>query len=88
MQLSNGMIIVTGSFTRYNDIIREGFMVIDNKGNLVKDYNNTGRLVGTIFDALEGTNSLGQRTVTLVGDIQSFSGKSNLGNIIRLTLLD
>lgn len=88
VQLSNGMIIVTGSFTRYNDIIREGFMVIDNKGNLVKDYNNTGRLVGTIFDALEGTNSLGQRTVTLVGDIQSFSGKSNLGNIIRLTLLD
>lgn len=88
VQLSNGMIIVTGSFVRYNNIIREGFMVIDKKGNLVKDYNNTGRLVGSIFDALEGTNSLGQKTVTLVGAIQSFNGKSNLGNIVRLTLLD
>ncbi|MGB3104302.1 DUF5008 domain-containing protein [Sphingobacterium siyangense] len=88
VQLSNGMTIVTGSFTKYNNVVREGFMVVDGKGNLVKDYNNTGKLVGTISDALEGTNSLGQKTVTLVGIIQSFNGKSNLGNIVRLTLLD
>ena len=88
VQLSNGLILVTGSFGKYNNIIREGLMMIDSKGNLVEDYNNTGRLVGAIHDSLEGTNSLGQKTITLVGQIQSFNGKNNLGNIVRLTLLD
>ncbi len=82
------MILVTGSFGKYNNVIREGLMLIDTKGNLAKDYNNTGRLVGNIYDSLEGTNSLGQQTITLVGMIQSFNGKNNLGNIVRLTLLD
>ncbi|WP_312191800.1 DUF5008 domain-containing protein [Sphingobacterium sp.] len=88
VQLTNGLILVTGSFGKYNDVIREGLMLIDTKGNLAKDYNNTGRLVGNIYDSLEGTNSLGQQTITLVGMIQSFNGKNNLGNIVRLTLLD
>ncbi|TCR00792.1 beta-propeller uncharacterized protein DUF5122 [Sphingobacterium sp. JUb20] len=88
VQLSNGLIVVTGTFKTYDSIIREGLLVLNADGTLAQDYNNTGRLVGTVNDSLEGTNSLGQRTLTLVGGFTSFNGKSNLGNIVRLTILD
>ena len=86
--MSNGLIIVSGSFTKYNNINREGFLVLNADGSLAKDFNNTGKLYGTIYNAIEGINNLGQRSVTLVGYITSFNGQSNIGNIMRLTFQD
>lgn len=87
-QLSNGLILVSGTFTKYNDVIREGLLILNPDGTLAADYNNTGKLVGSIYDSLEGTNSLGQRTITLVGSISSFNGQLNVGNIVRMTIVD
>jgi len=87
-QLTNGLIIVSGSFTKYGHVVREGLCFLNPDGTLAKEYNNTGKLEGQVYDALEGRNSLGQRTVTLVGDIKRFDGISGLGNIIRLSIQD
>lgn len=87
-ELSNGLLLVTGSFSKYNGVIREGLCVLNSDGSLAEDYNNTGKLDGLVYDALEGRNSLGQASITLVGLITRFDGKSNIGNIMRLTILD
>ncbi len=87
-ELSNGLLLVTGSFKKYNGVIREGLCILNAEGELVDAYNNTGKLDGVVFDALEGKNSLGQATLTLVGNIAHFDGKSNIGNIMRLTIMD
>lgn len=86
--LDNGMLLVTGTFLKYNDVIREGLMVINPDGSLAAGHNNTGKFVGTVRDSYQGFNSIGQRTITLVGSISSFNGNQNLGNIVRLTIQD
>lgn len=86
--LDNGLLLVTGSFSRYDNIIREGLLILNPDGSLAEGYNNTGKFVGTVQDAFKGVNSIGQRTITLVGAIASFNGKSDLGNIVRLTIQD
>lgn len=86
--LGNGLLLVSGTFDRYDNVIREGLLILNSDGSLAEGYNNTGRLVGTVWDSFIGMNSIGQRTITLVGLISSFNGKSDLGNIVRLTIQD
>lgn len=86
--LENGKILVSGSFLRYDDIVREGLMLLNPDGSLSQDYNNTGKLQGLVIDSYQGINSIGQKTITLVGQINSFNGKLDVGNIIRLTIQD
>ncbi|NGM62157.1 DUF5008 domain-containing protein [Sphingobacterium sp. SGG-5] len=87
-ELSNGKILVSGSFKRYDNVIREGLCILEQDGSLAEGYNNTGKLDGFVMDALEGTNTQGQKTITLVGFISRFNGKSNIGNIVRLAFIE
>ena len=83
-QMSNGLIVVTGTFGSYGGIVREGLLVLDRDGRLSADYNNSGKFTGYAYDALEGVNSLNQKTLTLVGYISAFNGTNSIGNIVRL----
>lgn len=87
-ELGNGKLLVTGTFKKYGDIVREGLCVLNPDGSLADGYNNTGKLDGVIYDALEEVNSNGELTVTLVGNFKRFNGKSGLGNIVKLIFRD
>lgn len=87
-ELSNGKILVTGTFKKYGDIVREGLCVLNPDGSLAEGYNNTGKLDGVIHDILEEVNSNGELSVTMVGTFKRFNGKSGLGNIVRLIFRD
>jgi hypothetical protein len=84
-QLSNGLILVTGSFTKYNGVVRQGFMILNGNGSLAEGYNNTGMFSGVIRDIYETTSPLGFPAVVMVGYINKFDNKS-VGNIVRFTL--
>jgi uncharacterized delta-60 repeat protein len=84
-QLSGGKIIVSGNFTNYNNIIRQGFMILNADGSLAEGYNNTGRFIGSISDIYEKTNSLGYPTVIIAGFISTFDARP-ANNIIRIVL--
>jgi hypothetical protein len=71
-QLNNGRLIVSGSFNKYGDYLRQGFMVLEANGTLAVGYNNTGGFQGTIYDMLETTTSTGSQVI-LVGDILRFN---------------
>jgi hypothetical protein len=88
---SNNYIIVTGNFNQYTDninptVIKQGFMVLDQNGNLVPAYNNLGLFEGTTKKIIETTNSLGHPAIMMVGTISKFDGKA-AGNIVRVELL-
>lgn len=87
-QLSNGLVLVSGTFDKYNGVIRKGLMILNPDGSLAEDYNNTGAFLGQIHDVHEGRNSLGQHTLILVGSFSRFNGQSDLGNIVRLVIQD
>jgi hypothetical protein len=82
-QLSNGMVIVNGGFTRYDGVHRSGFMVLDNKGRLAQGYNNTGDFAGTLLKVFETTNTSGQTQALIMGRFNRFNEKE-ISNVVRL----
>ncbi|ULT26027.1 hypothetical protein KUH03_03380 [Sphingobacterium sp. E70] len=40
--MDNGLLLVSGTFKRYDNVIREGLMILNSDGSLAKGYNNTG----------------------------------------------
>lgn len=84
-QLNNGKIIVSGNFNSYNNVIRQGFMILNPDGQLAPGYNNTGLFQGQIFKMIETTSGLGNPAVILMGKISRFDNKS-FGNIVRVEL--
>ncbi|WP_443938702.1 DUF5008 domain-containing protein [Pedobacter sp. MW01-1-1] len=71
-QLNNGKILVTGSFNRYGDYLRQGFMILESNGQLAVGYNNTGGFQGRVYDMIETPISTGSQVI-LVGDIYRFN---------------
>jgi uncharacterized delta-60 repeat protein len=90
-QLSNGLIAVAGSFDRYDNIARGGFMILNSTGGLAKDYNATGKLAngdfstGFVKDIVETRSSANEITLTVYGAFNKFDG-TVVGNIMRLIL--
>ncbi|MCZ4244862.1 DUF5008 domain-containing protein [Pedobacter punctiformis] len=84
-QLDNGKIIVSGQFNKYNDVVRQGFMVLNADGKLASGYNNSGAFQGQIYRMVETTSSLGNPAVILTGFISKFDNKK-VGNIVRVEL--
>ncbi|WP_316783439.1 DUF5008 domain-containing protein [Pedobacter frigiditerrae] len=83
-QLNNGKIIVAGGFKTYNDVIRQGFMILNPDGSLAPGYNNTGQFVGTINKIVESASGANTK-VTLIGYISRFDNRS-FKSILRITL--
>lgn len=84
-QLSDGKVIVTGTFRKYSGVTREGFMILNPDGKLAQGYNNTGRLNGTITSMMESVTAEGEPAVILTGFISSFDN-TGLGGIMRIVL--
>lgn len=84
-QLNNGQIIVSGTFSTYDGIIRQGFIVLNADGSLAQGYNNIGSFNGWLDGMIEDTNGSGQRTILLYGFFTQFDN-SKAGNILRIVL--
>ncbi len=82
-QLSNGMIVVSGVFSSYNEVRRSGFMVLTPGGDLAKGYNAMGGVRGYVNDLYETTNATGQMAVMLMGSFTQIDGVP-ANNITRL----
>ncbi|CAH0146394.1 hypothetical protein SRABI27_00420 [Pedobacter sp. Bi27] len=83
-QLNNGKIIVAGSFNKYGDYLRQGFMILEPNGQLAVGYNNTGGFQGRISDMIETPISNGSQVI-LVGDIIRFNSILP-HNVLRLII--
>ena len=86
-QLTNGKVLVSGNFIKYNNITRRGFLVLNSDGSLSQEFNNAGAFSGTITRAIETTSSLGNPAVILFGFIQKFNDQQ-VGNILRVEIKD
>ncbi|OCX52259.1 hypothetical protein BEL04_12340 [Mucilaginibacter sp. PPCGB 2223] len=82
-QLSNGLILVNGGFTTYNNVRRAGLMILTPTGDLATDYNSLGDFTGSIKDISESINSSGKLTVLLMGSFSQIDGVP-VNNISRI----
>lgn len=90
-QLSDGKVIVSGSFEKYTNpdasiaITRRGFMILNPDGTLTPGYNSLGAFNGQILDMLETKTVSGIRSVILAGSFSLFDNKP-VANIAKMVL--
>lgn len=84
-QLTNGLIVVSGYFIKYNNVTRNGFMVLNPTGTLAKGYNSTGPFNGSLSDVIETKSADGKKALLLIGGFSRFDNQQ-LYNIIRVTI--
>ncbi len=84
-QLDNGLIIVSGTFKKYDHVIRTGFMILNPDGTLAEGYNNTGDFQGQINKIYETRSALGRKAVLLMGYISQFNSEP-VNNIVRIEI--
>ena len=85
MQLNDGLIVVSGDFARYNNIARNGFMILNPSGDLNNDYNTSGYFSGFINKAVETKTEDGKRALLLMGYFGRFNNEE-VNNLIRIKL--
>lgn len=83
-QLNDGRFIISGSFLKYNGIIRPGFAILNEDGTLAAGYNNTGMFRGRIYGYAEADVYNG-KVIYLVGNFDRFDNKE-VGNIVKIIL--
>jgi hypothetical protein len=84
-QLNNGLIVVSGNFIKYNNVTRNGFMVLTPTGTLAKGYNSTGPFTGGLSDVIETKSADGKKALLLIGEFYRFDNLP-LYHIIRVTI--
>jgi hypothetical protein len=84
-QLNNGRILVSGSFNKYNNIVRPGLLVLNPDGTMAFNSNNTGLFRGAIADFVESISATGIPQVTIVGNFDRFDGKP-VANIVKFRI--
>ncbi|WPU91521.1 DUF5008 domain-containing protein [Mucilaginibacter sabulilitoris] len=84
-QLDDGLIVVSGSFKKYDNVTRNGFMVLNGKGELAGNYNTTGPFSGTLNDIIQTKSTDGKRALLLIGGFYRFDN-IQVSNIIRVTI--
>jgi len=84
-QLKSGKIMVFGSFTKYDGIIRQGFMILNPDGSLAAGYNNTGKFQGMVNDVYESVDIFGNPTALIAGAISLFDNQQVSG-AVRISL--
>jgi hypothetical protein len=84
-QLNDGLIVVSGGFKKYNNVTRNGFMVLTATGDFAAGYNATGTFSGSLSDIIETRSADGKRALLLIGSFYRFDNQP-VSNIIRITL--
>ncbi|WP_346238902.1 DUF5008 domain-containing protein [Niabella insulamsoli] len=84
-QLNDGKIMVSGTFNKYNGIVRPGFMVLNPDGSLAVGYNNIGYFDGVVQDFVEFPSDTDPSInyVILVGSFNRYDSK-DVGNIVKV----
>ncbi|PST82069.1 hypothetical protein C7T94_14775 [Pedobacter yulinensis] len=84
-QLRNGLIVVAGSFQKYDNVTRSGFMILNPDGTLAAGYNATGPFNGFIEDIVETTSADGKPALLIMGGFSRFDNQ-NTFNLTRVTI--
>src|SRR5690606_34176290 len=57
--LSNGKIVISGSFEKYDGVSRPGFLILDADGASTQQFNVPGTFTGQLFQVVETTTTTG-----------------------------
>lgn len=76
-------LVISGTFNKYDGITRNGFLILNMKGDAIQKFNVPGEFRGEIFDAHYSLTSDNSNGILLVGDFYYFDGQM-VNNIVML----
>ena len=76
-------LVVSGTFNKYDGITRNGFLILDMKGDAIQKFNVPGEFRGEIFDAHYSLTSDNSNGILVVGDFYYCDGQM-VNNIVML----
>ncbi|SDE21672.1 DUF5008 domain-containing protein [Niabella drilacis] len=84
-QLRDGRVIISGGFSKYDGIVREGIAILKADGSLAPGCNAMGMFSGSISAILERPDVSGSKVLFIVGDFNRFDNKE-VGNIVKIRI--
>lgn len=75
-------VVISGTFTKYAGVTRQGFLILDMKGDAIQRFNVPGRFYGELYDAQYSLSSDNANGLLLTGDFSSFDGKRMNGVVM------
>ena len=85
--LSNGKIVVSGTFEKYDGITRSGFLILEANGDVEQDFNVPGTFSGQLHNVFETSSTEGYYALLLVGDFNRFDDQA-IRNIVKIRVMD
>ena len=79
--LSNGKVLVSGSFGKYDHVKRSGLLFLEQDGSALQVYNNVGSFEGRIYNVYE-TTIAARKSVVIMGNIWRFDNKDVSGLLV------
>jgi hypothetical protein len=87
-QLNDGLIFVSGDFKTYDDVNRQGFLMLDTDGKMADGYNTVGNLLGPSYrvnQIIETRSEDNKRALYILGNFFAFDDV-NAFNMVRVKL--
>jgi len=84
-QLNDGLILVSGGFTKYDNRVRNRFMILNTDGTLAVGYNAVGSFTGSLYNVFETKSADEKRALLLIGNFSQFNGE-DVNNITRVLI--
>lgn len=84
-QLKDGLIVVSGTFVKYDGKVRNRFMVLNPDGTLASGYNAVGTFNGSLYNVYETESADNKRALLLIGSFNQFDGL-DVNNIVRVLI--
>lgn len=82
------MIVVSGSFSHYNEVARPGILFLDGEGNPIPQYNRTGLFSGKLTNIVQVPNAnTGYPSLFLMGKFNRFDN-AETGNFLKINFLE
>jgi hypothetical protein len=69
------VIAVSGTFTKYDGVTRQGFLLLNLDGTAMQQFNVPGIFQGELYKVIEGRTSTDSRGLLLLGDFTRFDGQ-------------
>lgn len=81
--LTNGKVVVSGTFKKYDHVYRQGFIVLDKDGAATQKFNVPGVFSGQLYQVVETLTTTGANGLLLLGNFSRFNGE-RINNVVML----
>lgn len=76
-------VVMSGTFTKYDGITRQGFLILTMEGEAMQKFNVPGLFLGELNQVIETKTSTNDNGLLLMGDFYRFNGEQ-VDNIVKI----